>query len=94
MASPEQQMDSLRENLSRVILDQLAETLRDYPSGSLSNPVLRFEAFIQDGETETQGRSPRSPVVSVSCNSSDLAGCRAALLRLLRARENTFPAVD
>ncbi|KAF4832438.1 SET domain-containing protein [Colletotrichum tropicale] len=64
MASPEQQMDSLRENLSRVILDQLAETLRDYPSGSLSNPVLRFEAFIQDGETETQGRSPRSPVVS------------------------------
>ncbi|KAF6800342.1 SET domain-containing protein [Colletotrichum sojae] len=64
MTSPEQQMDSLRESLSRVILDQLAETLRDYPSGSLANPVLRFEAFIQDGDTEAQGRSPRSPVVS------------------------------
>lgn len=72
MASPEQQMESLRESLSRVILDQLAETLRDYPSGSLTNPVLRFEAFIQDGDTEAQGRSPRSPVVSVSCNSSEL----------------------
>ncbi|OLN88063.1 SET domain-containing protein [Colletotrichum chlorophyti] len=64
MASPEQQMDSLRESLSRVILDQLAETLKDYSSGNLTNPVLRFEAFIQDGETGAQGQPPRSPVVS------------------------------
>lgn len=67
MTSPEQQMDTLREGLSRVILDQLAETLRDYSSGNLANPVLRFEAFIQDGEPGTQGQTPRSPVVSVSC---------------------------
>ncbi|OBR15136.1 SET domain-containing protein [Colletotrichum higginsianum IMI 349063] len=64
MASPEQQLDTLREGLSRVILDQLAETLRDYSSGNLANPVLRFEAFIQDGEPGTQGHSPRSAVVS------------------------------
>ncbi|UQC79346.1 SET domain-containing protein [Colletotrichum lupini] len=64
MTSPEQQMDTLREGLSRVILDQLAETLRDYSSGNLANPVLRFEAFIQDGEPGTQGQTPRSPVVS------------------------------
>ncbi|WDK14588.1 SET domain-containing protein [Colletotrichum graminicola] len=78
MASPEEQMDSLRESLSRVILDQLAETLRDYSSGNLVNPVLRFEAFIQDGEPGNQGNSPRSPVVSKMVDLSGIISQNAA----------------
>ncbi|WQF76271.1 Putative SET domain-containing protein [Colletotrichum destructivum] len=64
MASPEQQLDTLREGLSRVILDQLAEVLRDHSSGNLAKLVFRFEAFIQDGGPGMQGYSPRSAVVS------------------------------
>ncbi|KAH7374635.1 SET domain-containing protein [Plectosphaerella cucumerina] len=66
MASPEQ-ADSLRENLRQVILEQLTDALLDWPAmASLSNPVLRVEAFIQDGNANVPGHNPmQSPLVTV-----------------------------
>lgn len=66
MASP-QQVDSLRENLRQVILEQLTDALLDWPAmTSLSNPVLRVEAFIQEGSTNVPGhQAAQSPLVSV-----------------------------
>ncbi|KAJ9130437.1 Histone-lysine N-methyltransferase EHMT1 [Pleurostoma richardsiae] len=75
MVSPEQ-LESLRQSLSRAILDHLTDILLQYPSiDRLSNPVLRFEAFIENGycerergdratPTESQSPSTREPVVS------------------------------
>ena len=67
MASPPEQADSLRENLRQVILEQLADALLDWPAmTSLSNPVLRVEAFIQDGNANASDQgSGQSPLVSV-----------------------------
>ncbi|KAK1707759.1 uncharacterized protein BDZ83DRAFT_642602 [Colletotrichum acutatum] len=61
MTSPEQRMDNLRQSLCRVILEQLAEILRDYSSRNLANPVLRFEALIHDGEQGMQWQTPALP---------------------------------
>ncbi|KAH6677020.1 SET domain-containing protein [Plectosphaerella plurivora] len=65
MASPEQ-ADSLRENLRQVILEQLTDALLDWPAmASLSNPVLRVEAFIQDGNANVPGNNAmQSPLVT------------------------------
>jgi hypothetical protein len=68
MVSPDQ-MDSLRESLNRAILDRLTEALLDCPSiDRLSNPVLRFEVFIQDGSDTATDEPPssRELVISVS----------------------------
>ncbi|KAJ9137002.1 SET domain-containing protein [Coniochaeta hoffmannii] len=47
---PPNQSESLRQSLSRAIIDHLADALLQHPSiDRLSNPVLRFEAFIEDG---------------------------------------------
>ena len=78
---PPNQSESLRQSLSRAIIDHLADALLQHPSiDRLSNPVLRFEAFIEDGLYEHEpersidhavpggSRSPSAsePVVSVS----------------------------
>ncbi|RXG46122.1 hypothetical protein VDGE_03353 [Verticillium dahliae] len=72
MTTPEQS-DSLRESLSRVIMDHLAEL--DWGAmGLLSNPVLRVEAFLQDGDAlpaTNPGPSNMNPVVSKTV---DLSG--------------------
>ena len=79
MVSPDQS-DSLRQSLSDAILDDLTDALLQDPSiHCMSKPVLRFEAFIDDGHcenerehgaratsTESQSLSPREPLISVS----------------------------
>lgn len=66
MTSPDQP-DSFRESLRRHILEQLTDALLDYSAvGSLANPVLRVEAFLEDGNQAMAGhQTPQSPVVSV-----------------------------
>ncbi|KAF4774883.1 SET domain-containing protein [Colletotrichum scovillei] len=64
MMSPEQRMDALRQGLCHVILEQLAEILRDCSSGNLANRVLRFQALIHDGEQGMQWQTPCSPMIS------------------------------
>ena len=73
MALPSEKATALRESLSRALLDQLTEALLSYHSvDQLSAPVLRFEAFIEDGpnngENATTDDNPwsRQPIVSVS----------------------------
>lgn len=66
MASPGQ-LESLRECLVRSILDDLTNVLLQYPSlDCLSNPVLRFEAFVEDGYCSLSPSTSREPVLSVS----------------------------
>ncbi|PKS10482.1 hypothetical protein jhhlp_002234 [Lomentospora prolificans] len=79
MALPSEKATALRESLSRALLDQLTEALLSYHSvDQLSAPVLRFEAFIEDGhnngENATTDDNPwsRQPIVSRSMDLSDL----------------------
>ncbi|KAH8903577.1 SET domain-containing protein [Coniochaeta sp. PMI_546] len=84
MASPTQ-LESLRQSLTRDILDHLAIALLNDPSiWCMANPVLRFEAFIEDGDAnqdrgsghcnmplaEPQTPSTGTPVVSRLLNLS------------------------
>ncbi|OHE90396.1 SET domain-containing protein [Colletotrichum orchidophilum] len=64
MTSPEQRLDTLRQDICRVILDQLARILRDYSSGNLVKPVLRFEVFFQHGEQGMQRQTSCTPMIS------------------------------
>jgi len=54
MLSPDQS-ESLRQGLSHAILDHLTDALLQYPSiHRMSKPVLRFEAFIDDGHCDNE----------------------------------------
>lgn len=80
MNSPKQ-LDSLRRNLSRDILNHVTEALRDSSSAErLTRPVLRFEVFIEDANDGGEGDrnngdvatpASRRPLVSVSQATSD-----------------------
>lgn len=65
MISPEY-TDSLRQSLAQSILDQLTDAVIGCTSlKDISNPVLRFDAFLQDGETPSEGSIQHRLVTSV-----------------------------
>lgn len=72
MASSSQQVAALQEGLRQMLLDKLTDALLQCSSvGHLDTPVLRLEAFIQEGYDGEPGitnrQSPsRRPILSVS----------------------------
>ncbi|KAK1472977.1 SET domain-containing protein, partial [Colletotrichum tamarilloi] len=64
MTPQEQRMDTLQQDLCRVILDLLAGILGDHSFGTLVKPVLRFETLIQDGKQGMQRQTSCTPMIS------------------------------
>ncbi|KAI3532115.1 SET domain-containing protein [Colletotrichum abscissum] len=64
MTPQEQRMDTLQQDLCRVIVDLLAGILGDHSFGNLVKPVLRFETLIQDGEQGMQRQISCTPMIS------------------------------
>ncbi|KAK1468093.1 SET domain-containing protein, partial [Colletotrichum tamarilloi] len=67
MTPQEQRMDTLQQDLCRVIVDLLAGILGDHSFGNLVKPVLRFETLIQDGEQGMPRQTSCTPMISVCC---------------------------
>lgn len=69
VVSPDR-LEALRQILSDEILNQFAEALLDCSSlENLRNPVLRLEAFVENGDNQSDNRKRNrdqgSPIVSV-----------------------------
>lgn len=93
MVSPHH-VDSLRESLGRAILDRLTEALLGCASiDRLANPVLRLEAFIQDGnatdDVQIAGESRSSPQLVVSVRLFSSASLRLSPRLFRQAGINT-----
>jgi hypothetical protein len=78
--------DCLESSVSRAILEQLTQALERASFDRLARPVLRIEAFIQDGDNgDDDGRLTDSPsrgrLVASVCPPSAPFGDSVTLLR-------------
>lgn len=69
MAPSPEQTAALRERIRRELLDQLTDALLKCESvGHIDSPILRVEAFVEDGRHDKGSESSQSErLISVSC---------------------------